>query len=226
MGVKLFVGGLSFTTSNDSLRGAFARYGMVQSAMVMTDRETQRSRGFGFVEMGTQDEADRAIAGMNGANLDVANPRCHQAVDPAIAHAATDAMRCPVGDQSAFGQCDGATAPDVRGVVGKPVAGKTGTTDGDQTAALIAMTKQLAVAGIVADPDWAFSTQLRHDLGGRDPHSEVVNLAVMYTLRDAVAGKPWVNFAAPPVPLAFGAAGRPQPPGASRSPTTKPTKRR
>ena len=70
MGVKLFVGGLSFTTSNDSLRGAFARYGTVQSAMVMTDRETQRSRGFGFVEMGSQDEADRAIAGMNGANLD------------------------------------------------------------------------------------------------------------------------------------------------------------
>ena len=70
MGVKLFVGGLSFTTSNDSLRDAFARYGTVQSAMVMTDRETQRSRGFGFVEMGTQDEADRAIAGMNGANLD------------------------------------------------------------------------------------------------------------------------------------------------------------
>src|SRR5262249_56438468 len=70
MGVKLFVGGLSFTTSNDSLRDAFARYGTVQSAMVMTDRETQRSRGFGFVEMGTQEEADRAIAGMNGASLD------------------------------------------------------------------------------------------------------------------------------------------------------------
>ena len=47
MGVKLFVGGLSFTTSNDSLRDAFARHGSVQSAMVMTDRETQRSRGFG-----------------------------------------------------------------------------------------------------------------------------------------------------------------------------------
>src|SRR5262249_50779667 len=70
MGGKPFVGGLSFTTSNDSLRGAFARYGTVQSAMVMTDRETQRSRGFGFVEMASQDEADRAIAGMNGANLD------------------------------------------------------------------------------------------------------------------------------------------------------------
>src|SRR3989442_2842969 len=70
MGVKLFVGGLSFTTSNDSLRDAFARYGTVQSAMGVTDRETRRSRGFGFVEMGTQDEADRAIAGMNRANLD------------------------------------------------------------------------------------------------------------------------------------------------------------
>ena len=165
------------------------------------------------------------IRDFNGANLDVANPRCHQAVDPAIAHAATDAMRCPVGDQSAYGQCDGATAPDVRGVVGKPVAGKTGTTDGDQTAALIAMTRQLAVAGIVADPDWAFSTQLRRDLGGRDPHAEVVNLAVMYTLRDAVAGKPSVSFAAPPATLAFGPSGRPQPSSSVKSPTAKPTKR-
>lgn len=70
MGVKLFVGGLSFTTSSEGLRDAFARYGNVQSAMVMTDRETRRSRGFGFVEMATPEEAERAISGMNGATLD------------------------------------------------------------------------------------------------------------------------------------------------------------
>jgi RNA recognition motif-containing protein len=70
MGVKLFVGGLSFTTSSEGLRDAFARHGMVQSAIVMTDRETQRSRGFGFVEMATSEDADRAIAGLNGAMLD------------------------------------------------------------------------------------------------------------------------------------------------------------
>jgi RNA recognition motif-containing protein len=70
MGVKLFVGGLSFTTSSESLRDAFARFGNVQSAMVMTDRETRRSRGFGFVEMATDEEATRAISGLNGQTLD------------------------------------------------------------------------------------------------------------------------------------------------------------
>lgn len=70
MPVKLFVGGLSFTTSNDSLRAAFARYGVVESAAVMTDRETGRSRGFGFVEMATTEEAERALGGLNNTNLD------------------------------------------------------------------------------------------------------------------------------------------------------------
>jgi RNA recognition motif-containing protein len=70
MPVKLFVGGLSFTTTNDSLRAAFARFGMVGQAIVMTDRATGRSRGFGFVEMATQEEADRAIGGLNGSSLD------------------------------------------------------------------------------------------------------------------------------------------------------------
>lgn len=70
MGVKLFVGGLSFTTTNESLRQAFARHGTVQSAMVMTDRETQRSRGFGFVEMATAEEAESAINALNGTVLD------------------------------------------------------------------------------------------------------------------------------------------------------------
>jgi len=70
MGVKLFVGGLSFTTSNDSLRAAFARFGVVESAAVMTDRETGRSRGFGFVEMQTTEEAEKALSGLNGANVD------------------------------------------------------------------------------------------------------------------------------------------------------------
>lgn len=70
MPVKLFVGGLSFTTSNDSLRDAFARFGTVNSAVVMTDRETGRSRGFGFVEMSSEQEAERAIGGLNGKSLD------------------------------------------------------------------------------------------------------------------------------------------------------------
>lgn len=70
MSVKLFVGGLSFSTSTEGLRAAFARFGAVDSAAVMTDRETGRSRGFGFIEMATTEEAERAISSLNGSQLD------------------------------------------------------------------------------------------------------------------------------------------------------------
>ncbi len=67
MSKKLYVGNLSFSTSADDLRDAFAQYGSVTSAQVVSDRDTGRSRGFGFVEMA--DGADEAIAGMNGAQF-------------------------------------------------------------------------------------------------------------------------------------------------------------
>ena len=70
MSVRLFVGGLSFSTSSEGLRDAFARFGPVQSAAVMTDRETGRSRGSGFFEMAGEDEAERAISALNGSQLD------------------------------------------------------------------------------------------------------------------------------------------------------------
>lgn len=68
--MNIFVGNLPFTTTDDSLREAFGRFGTVDSAQVIMDRETGRSRGFGFVEMGNDNEARDAIAGMNGADLD------------------------------------------------------------------------------------------------------------------------------------------------------------
>jgi cold-inducible RNA-binding protein len=70
MAVKLFVGGLSFSTSTERLREAFAACGNVESASVVTDRDTGRSRGFGFVEMATPEEAESAISKLNGTNLD------------------------------------------------------------------------------------------------------------------------------------------------------------
>lgn len=65
MSVKLFVGKLSFDTTNDSLRKLFAQYGEVESATIVTDRETQRSRGFGFVEMPNKQEAIAAIKALH-----------------------------------------------------------------------------------------------------------------------------------------------------------------
>ena len=158
-----------------------------------------------------------SIKDLDGNALDVANPRCHQAVDPDIAHAAIDALRCPIGDQSTYGQCDGATAANIHGIVDRPLAGKTGTTDGNQTAALILTTRQEAVAGIVANPDWAQTSRLRSDLGGRDPHADVVNVAVAWTMHDYMQGKQSIGFARPPHSMAFGGRG-----AAAPSPSTNP----
>ncbi|PYN32869.1 MAG: RNA-binding protein [Candidatus Rokuibacteriota bacterium] len=70
MAQKLFIGGLSFSTSTDRLRELFAQAGVVESAAVVTDRETGRSRGFGFVEMATPAEADAAVKKFNGQEVD------------------------------------------------------------------------------------------------------------------------------------------------------------
>ena len=70
MGNKLYVGNLSYNVRDEDLQQAFAQFGNVSSAKVMMDRDTGRSKGFGFVEMGTDAEAQAAINGMNGQSLD------------------------------------------------------------------------------------------------------------------------------------------------------------
>ncbi|MBX7196005.1 MAG: RNA-binding protein, partial [Sandaracinaceae bacterium] len=70
MAKKLFVGGLSWGTTDEGLRAAFERFGEVTDAKVITDRETGRSRGFGFVTFGNDAHADAAVAQMDGATLD------------------------------------------------------------------------------------------------------------------------------------------------------------
>ena len=70
MGNKLYVGNLAYSVRDESLQAAFGEFGTVTSAKVMMDRETGRSKGFGFVEMGSDAEAQAAINGMNGQALD------------------------------------------------------------------------------------------------------------------------------------------------------------
>ncbi|MCZ6890507.1 MAG: RNA-binding protein [Gammaproteobacteria bacterium] len=65
MGKKLYCGNLSFNVSSSELETLFAEFGTVQSAQVITDRDSGRSKGFGFVEMGNDSEAQAAIAGLN-----------------------------------------------------------------------------------------------------------------------------------------------------------------
>src|SRR6476661_3884161 len=70
MGKKLYVGNLSYGISDSTLEQMFAAHGQVQSAQVIMDRDTGRSKGFGFVEMGTDEEAQAAIAAMNGKEVE------------------------------------------------------------------------------------------------------------------------------------------------------------
>ncbi len=67
---RLFVGNLPFTTTQEQLAEIFAAAGTVSSATVITDRATGRSRGFGFVEMSTPEEATKAVADLNGHEID------------------------------------------------------------------------------------------------------------------------------------------------------------
>ncbi|MFG2039252.1 transglycosylase domain-containing protein [Dactylosporangium sp. NPDC048998] len=137
------------------------------------------------------------IKDLNGNKINAGDPQCHAVVEPDIARAAVDMARCPVGDQSAFGACpNGGTATGVRDDVGRPVAGKTGTTDSGKSATFVAMTKQLAVAGILTDPD--------NPQTDRTMSHPVVNNAVAYTLKAALQGQPVVDFTPPSRLRAFG----------------------
>ena len=69
MGRKLYVGNLSYNTSDSDLQTMFGEFGTVQSAQVIMDRDTGRSKGFGFVEMGSDQEAQAAIAALNGKQM-------------------------------------------------------------------------------------------------------------------------------------------------------------
>jgi membrane peptidoglycan carboxypeptidase len=121
-----------------------------------------------------------------GGLIDAVRPRCQRAVRSEVAYAALDVARCPLGDQSTANRCRKATVPDARTVVGHPVAGKTGTTDGRRTASLVATTTTLAIAGMLADPDSPDSS--------KEMPRDVVNPAVDKTLADAMRGKPQRDF--------------------------------
>ncbi|KAI8371511.1 uncharacterized protein BYT42DRAFT_71038 [Radiomyces spectabilis] len=79
--VKLFVGGLSWGTNDQSLYDAFAQFGEVQSANVILDRDTGRSRGFGFVSYNTEEEATAAVENMDGQELDGRRIKVDRATD-------------------------------------------------------------------------------------------------------------------------------------------------
>ncbi|WFE94371.1 transglycosylase domain-containing protein [Micromonospora sp. WMMD987] len=126
-----------------------------------------------------------------GIEREVAKPRCRQVVNADAARAATDAARCPTGDTPAKGSCGGwSTADSVRRTVGRPVAGKTGTTDSTRSAWFVGYTPELAAASFIADPDNPFNA-----VG--DGQSQIPVNAVAQTLRDGLRGTPTRQFTPP-----------------------------
>ncbi|MFE7870509.1 transglycosylase domain-containing protein [Micromonospora humida] len=148
-----------------------------------------------------------SVTGPDGSTVPVGQPACRQVLSADVARAATDAARCPVGQQSAYGQCNGSTAGGVDGIVGRPVAGKTGSSEQNATETFVGFTPQVAVAGIAANPDDP------SDAVGAAVQGEVIT-AVARTIRTAVDGLPVRDFTAPSREL----AGNPQRPAPRPTP--------
>jgi membrane peptidoglycan carboxypeptidase len=142
-----------------------------------------------------------SIIDATGRRVPAADPTCRRAVSADVAAAAVDAARCPVGQQSAYGKCDGATAPEVSTVLGdRPVAGKTGASDNNATVTFVGFTPQLAAAGMATNPDYP------QDYVGAEV-SPKVNSAVAGTLAAALSGWPDLDFPTPSSTIALGASG-------------------
>ncbi|MEV4490457.1 transglycosylase domain-containing protein [Micromonospora coxensis] len=152
-----------------------------------------------------------SVTAPDGTRVPVGEPDCERVLSQDVARAATDAARCPVGQQSAFGQCNGGTASGVDRIVGRPVAGKTGSSEKNATETFVGFTPQVAVAGIAANPDDP------SDAVGGPVQSQVI-AAVARTIRTAVDGEPVRGFTAPSRDL-VGDMRRPEPPRPSPAPT-------
>jgi membrane peptidoglycan carboxypeptidase len=139
----------------------------------------------------------QSIKDAGGRAVPVAT-ECKQVLSPDVARAATDAARCPVGEQSAYGKCDGGTATQVAGIMGgRPVAGKTGSTENNMTETFVGFTRTYAAAGIANDP------VNPSDHVGSSVEGLVVN-AVAHTLNTAVGSGDYPGFTPPSQAIAFG----------------------
>jgi membrane peptidoglycan carboxypeptidase len=139
-----------------------------------------------------------SITGPDGRKLAAAQPNCTQVVDPQVARAAVDAARCVTGYGAAQGSCGGwSTAPGVYRAVGRPVAGKTGTTDDTRAAWFVGMTPGLAAASFIADPDNPY-----HVAG--DGNSQKPIQAVSEVLRRGLQGTEVERFTPPTRQTAYG----------------------
>ncbi|MGS2617997.1 transglycosylase domain-containing protein [Micromonospora sp. LZ34] len=141
-----------------------------------------------------------SITDAAGRPIDAARPDCRQVLDTDVARAAADAARCPVGDQSMYKRCDGGTASRLRERVGRPVAGKTGSSERYATETVVAFTPQLAVAAIATNPDDP------RDAVGRAVQDRMV-VAVGELISFALRDQPVRDFVPPSEVTAFQVTG-------------------
>ncbi|WP_157241242.1 transglycosylase domain-containing protein [Catenuloplanes japonicus] len=126
----------------------------------------------------------------------VTQPECKQVLDKDVARAGVDIARCPVGQQPAHYNCTKGTSAEVNTIVGRPVAGKTGSASDNATESFIGITPQLAIAGIAVNPDNP------NDFVGAAVQDEVI-VAVARLLRDSLKNQPIKQFTAPSVKISF-----------------------
>jgi membrane peptidoglycan carboxypeptidase len=139
-----------------------------------------------------------SITDANGASVPAGRPTCHRVISADVARAATDAARCPVNQQSSYGKCDGATAPNAGAIFGpRPLAGKTGSSEHNATETFVGFTPQLAAAGIAANPDNP------NDFVG-DGVAGNVDTAVARTMAAGLQGQPSRDFLGPSRQIALG----------------------
>ena len=176
--------------------------------------DPSRSAGWGSFTLGVADTTPLEMAGAyatvaaegihcrptpilkavdaNGRELDETAPQCHRELSKKVARAAADAARCVTGYHAARGSCGGwSTAPQVYKELGRPVAGKTGTTDSDRAAWFVGFTPDMAAASFMSDPDNPF-----HAVGEGNSNKPIE--AVVTTLKTALKGRPVAKFTPPP----------------------------
>lgn len=145
-----------------------------------------------------------SITDRKGQALSVGNPQCKQAVKPEIAAAAVDAARCPVQNRSYYNQCNGGTAAMAPSIMGsRPLGGKTGSSEKNATETFVGFTPQIAACAIAANPSNP------SDYVGSGA-SYYVDVAVLKTMKTALAGQPVLKFPKVSPVLAFGAKGVPK----------------
>jgi len=194
--------GISFAAPNDAKMAAESADGWGSFTLGVIDTTPlELAEAYATVASGGSYCAALPVTSIkdgHGNSLSAAQPKCSQVLDSDVAHAAADAARCPVGQQSTFGKCNSGTAPQIGAMFGGiQVAGKTGSTEDNQTETFVGFTTTVVAAGIAANPNDPT------DHVGSAVQAHVIT-AVGHTMLTAIGDNPVPDFTPPSSQIAFG----------------------